>query len=303
MVSPSTSRMFENNELIINYHDAVIYGWDLKLIERRTEWLNDSCIHFFFTLLQQQHQSCVQTSEDASSIRCSFLFMDPSVVSFWMHQCIDQDEIDDFVTSTQFPGKENNRDGIIFIAVNDSMSTKSSSNNAFDSGSHWSLLVIEIAVSERFEIENKEDTAKTALRFSHYDSVRNSGNVKAAEEIAAKICLHVYPEVSVITKSLSVASNFSKVSNGLVHQADTPQQQNSYDCGVHALGAAKILSKYASMTNSTSDKEFKNICDSPHRRLQDLEKCLRIEIGNDSQIFCSRLRHEISSEIRRLHNT
>jgi sentrin-specific protease 8 len=299
MVSPSLSSSlaaFKNNELLINYHDAVIYGSDLKLIERRTEWLNDSCIHFFFThLQQQQHKSCTTPS----TTHRNFLFMEPSVVSFWMHQCMDQDEIYDFVNNTHFPGcKGNNkRDGTIFIAVNDSMSTTSSSSNNNDwqvpgSGNHWSLLVAEVVVSEeRCEKDTKDvSSTRNNLRFWHFDSIRNSGNIQAAEDIAAKICLHVYPKASLMTKS--------------VHRAETPQQQNGYDCGVHVLGAAKILSKYyASMTTlSTSDKGgFTGTSESPCRRLQDLEECLRNEIGNDSQDFCSKLRHKISFEIRRLH--
>ena len=224
--------------------------------------------------------------------------------SFWMHQCMDQDEIDDFVNNTQFPGcKGNNkRGGIISIAVNDNMSTMSSASNNNNnwqvpgSGNHWSLLVADVGVvsEERCEKDTKDASSsmRNTLRFWHFDSIRNSGNIQAAEDIAAKICLHVYPKASILTKS--------------VHQADTPQQQNGYDCGVHVLGAAKILSKYyASMTTTltTSDKGgfTGTTVESPCHRLQDLEEYLRNEIGNDSQDFCSKLRHEISSEIRRLN--
>lgn len=305
MTSPSPSSpaplAFKNDELILNYNDAVIYGCDLRLIERRTEWLNDSCIHFFFTLLEQQRQSCTGISTTVPSTRRSLLFMDPSVVSFWMHQCTDRDEIGDFVKNTQFPGKEGERDGVLFIPVNDNMSTYSTSNNTTwqvsDSGSHWSLLVLGVFFTEKRERENRHFLTRT-LRFWHFDSIRTSGNIQAANDIAAKICLHVYPEAS-ITPAL--ASDLSKVTKGIVHQAETPQQQNGYDCGVHVLGAAKILSKYILMTTFTSDKGFIGTRDSPCRRLKDLEECLRNEIGNDSQGFCSKLRHEISFEIRRLH--
>ena len=272
---PLTLPTFKNDELLFNYHDAVIYGSDLALIERR-EWLNDSCIHFFFTLLQRQQQINVQT------IDRSILFMDPSVVSFWMHLCTDEDEIDDFVKSTPFPGRGNNQNGMIFIAVNDKMSAHSSSyNNAWQvsgNGSHWSLLVIETVSMKN-------------LRFWHFDSVHNSGNIQAAEDIAAKLCLYVYPDALIATKS----------HEKLVRQAETPKQVNGYDCGVHVLGAARIFSKYACTIMPTSDRDNSGTSESSDRRLQDLEKCLRHEVGDDSQDFCSKLRHEISSEIRRLH--
>ena len=236
-------------------------------------------------------------STTVPSTHRSLLFMDPSVVSFWMHQCIDQDEIHDFVKNTQFPGKEGERDGVLFIPVNDNMSTYSTSNNTIwqvsDSGSHWSLLVLEVFCTEERKKDNQNFLTST-LRFWHFDSIRNSGNIQAAKDIAAKICLHVYPKASIIS---ALASDLSKVTEGILHQAETPQQQNGYDCGVHVLGAAKILSNYILMTTLTSDKTR----DSPCRRLQDLEECLRNEIGNDSQGFCSKLRQEISLEIRRLH--
>mmetsp|Transcript_6311 Transcript_6311/g.13060 ORF Transcript_6311/g.13060 Transcript_6311/m.13060 type:complete len:273 (-) Transcript_6311:69-887(-) len=268
MASP-TLPAFKNNELLVNYHDAVIYGWELKLIERRTEWLNDSCIHFFFTHLQQYYKQ--------NTARVPLLFMEPSVVSFWMHQCVDQDEIDDFVTSTSFPGRGDRGDGILFVAVNDQMAKDSSPFlNVSGGGNHWSLLVVQVVASKKRKTD--EEKARTTLQFWHFDSVRNSGNRRAAEDIAAKINLHVYPETS------------SKE----VRLAETPQQENGYDCGVHVLGAAKILSKYLSMTGNDNH--------GSDSRLVDLEQCLRKEMGTSPQKFCSRLRHEISSEIRRLYN-
>lgn len=267
--SSSTLSSFKDNELLINYHDAVIYGWELKLIERRNEWLNDSCINFYFTHLQQHFQALDPAP--------SFLFMDPSVVSFFMHQCVDQDEIEDFVSSTQFPGRGTRGDGIIFIAVNDKMAKNSDPYSVVSGGgSHWSILVVQ-AVSFQ-KRKNDETKSTTTLDFWHFDSVRHSGNRQAAEDIAAKIAKHAFPEGLIGTKN----------SRFITLQATTPQQENGYDCGVHVLGAAKILSNYLSIAGNDS-------------RLGDLEGCLRKEMGNSPQKFCSTLRHEMSSEIRRLH--
>ena len=296
--SPSASQTFKNNELLINYHDAVIYGWELKLIERRTDWLNDSCIHFFFTHLQQLYPLSKTTTVPPATRRPSFLFMDPSVVSFWMHQCVDRDEIDDFVNNTLFPGTGNVSDGTIFIAVNDKMSPKSSPIS-LDSdwqvsggGNHWSLLMIEVRKSGN-EISTRN------LRFWHFDSIRNSGNLQAAQDIAAKISLHVYPGAPILSATKSPKSDSNKTSGGMIHQAQTPQQENGYDCGVHVLGAAKILSKHVSMAVNDNDI---GSCDSQNCRPTDLEECLRRDIGTiNPQNFCTILRNEISSEIRRIY--
>lgn len=212
------------------------------------------------------------------------------MVSFWMHQCVDQDEIEDFVNSTQFPGKGGEeRGGTIFIAINDKMSTNASvlDDNGWQvsgGGSHWSLLVIEV---DSRKAEGSSSTTRKNISFWHFDSIRNSGNSRAAEDVAAKIYSHVYPEASITTQSSS--------GGRMVHPAKTPQQQNGYDCGVHVLGAAKILSNYLS-TTTTIPASDTNGCHP-----QDLEECLRKEMGDSLQDFCSKLRDEISSEIRRLH--
>lgn len=41
------------NDLLLNYHDAVIYRSDLALLDSQTDWLNDACINFQMTRLRQ----------------------------------------------------------------------------------------------------------------------------------------------------------------------------------------------------------------------------------------------------------
>ena len=72
------------NDLILNYHDAVIYQSDLAILKSPTAWLNDACIHFFLTKLQR---------EDGIDPKDTFL--DPSVLSFFMNQCSDEEDIED----------------------------------------------------------------------------------------------------------------------------------------------------------------------------------------------------------------
>ena len=45
-----------NNHHLLNYHDAVIYPSDLVLLDSPTAWLNDACINFQMTRLQQKQE-------------------------------------------------------------------------------------------------------------------------------------------------------------------------------------------------------------------------------------------------------
>jgi hypothetical protein len=40
------------DDLLVNYHDAVIYPSDLALLDSPTDWLNDACINFHMRRLQ-----------------------------------------------------------------------------------------------------------------------------------------------------------------------------------------------------------------------------------------------------------
>ena len=318
---------FKDSDLIINYHDAVIYGSDLKLLKNRTEWLNDSCIHFFFVLLQQRHREQEQEREReqketllSSSSSSSFLFMDPSVVSYWMHQCTDQDDIEDFVNNTNFPkskGRNGNGGGggggVIFIAVNDDMALSSNGWQIPNSGSHWSLLLIIVGCGDdnknnnNNNDEDEDDSEVSHIRsfcFLHFDSIRNSRNIRAANDIAKKIMLHVYSDDNNKRKrdSDSDSSNNDKPK---VIQVETPQQRNGYDCGVHVLGAAKILSSSSTTTSLTiySNNDNNNSDSMNSVRLNSLEESLQQGVGNNSFDFCTKLRDEISSEILHLSSS
>jgi sentrin-specific protease 8 len=187
----------KDSDLILNYHDAVVYGSDLKILQSRTEWLNDACIHFFFNLLQLSEE----THQD--------LYMDPSVLSFFMHQCTDEEDMEDFVTNTKFP-----ETGRIFIPVNDKMALSSAWQQPH-SGNHWSLLVVTTSKKDSFQ-------------FWHFDSVHGSGNSQAAQDVVDKMSQQV----------------FHQGATQLI-QASTPQQANGYDCGVHVLAASKQFSAMA----------------------------------------------------------
>jgi hypothetical protein len=104
---------------VLNYHDAILYPSDISLLRCDHEWLNDACIHFYLTVLQQQHPKVK--------------FMDPSVVTFLMHQC-DPEELIDFTKTfdTNYT--------MFVIPINDCHGNSAAWRNV-GSGSHWSLLI------------------------------------------------------------------------------------------------------------------------------------------------------------------
>lgn len=185
---------FGNNKLILNYHDAVIYGSDLALLDSPTAWLNDACIHFQMTRLQQQQSSN------------STLFFDPSVISFLMHQCTDEEDIHDFKEGY------NNFVNIkkMFVPINNDHAT---SHQRPGGGTHWSLLVVVL-------LEVRQDQRM----YWHFDSIRGN-NFNAARAVANKF--------------ENVFGNSTAAEEVL--ECQTPQQENGYDCGIHVLAAAEAL--------------------------------------------------------------
>ena len=140
------------------------------------------------------------------------MVLDPSVVNFFMHQCTDEDDIDDFASTFEYP----HTGGLILVPLNDAMTTESSSWKSPGGGSHWSLMVIVIDKGERH-----------GIRYWHWDSVpNNSNNIAAAKDVAAKMSENIFSNP-----------------NHEVIQAKAPEQKNGYDCGLHMLATAQIFAK------------------------------------------------------------
>jgi sentrin-specific protease 8 len=198
----SAIHQFGDNELVINYNDAVIYGKDLGLYENRTAWLNDACIHYRLTRLQQKYDP---TSK-------SELFFDPAVVSFLMHQVEDEDEMRDF--SRGYNHFESTKR--IFVPVNDNMGSSHWQTPGL--GSHWSLLVLNVSSEPPISL--------------HFDSVTGS-NQKTAQAVATKL----YQALDTARQSAR-----RDLENNVVQECITPQQKNGFDCGVHVLANAEALS-------------------------------------------------------------
>lgn len=179
------------NRLLLNYHDAVLYESDLALLELPTAWLNDACMNFAMTRLGQKFSQQV-------------VFLDPAVVAFFVHQCVDEDEIQEFIQGNP----QLRTSDLIFIPINNGHAPSNTWHK--QRGTHWSLLVI---------VRNDHGL----VRYLHFDSVSGS-NACTAQAVAEKFTRIFKPQ-----------------SNVVVVECKTPQQSNGYDCGLHVVASAQVL--------------------------------------------------------------
>lgn len=98
--------------------DADIYESDLNLF-RDKNWLNDSCINY-----------CLRQLELKISDK-NYLLMDPSVVSFLVIQCNEEEEYQEVAKGVEIATRE-----WILVPVNNSYSFSTAST-------HWSLLLVQ----------------------------------------------------------------------------------------------------------------------------------------------------------------
>jgi sentrin-specific protease 8 len=253
-----TQRQYGDNELVLNYDDAVIYGKDLGLLERHAAWLNDACIHYQLTRLQQTHDPTAK----------SILFLDPAVVSFLMHQVEDDDEMRDF-TAGYHHFESTKR---IFVPINDNMGSQDWQTPGL--GSHWSLLLVLLS-----PVSSAAEEGTTTPLFFHFDSVTGS-NQKAAHAVATK--LYQAWEMAQVEQHPYPAQVH-------VHKCASHQQRNGFDCGLHLLANAQGLADcidtdlISSRTNTTATE---------------LVDVLEQQLANRSVILAERLRAVIAQDIR-----
>lgn len=190
---------FPTNKLVLNYRDAILYGSDFELLRNEKDWLNDACMHFYLTVLQEGHHD--------------IKFMDPSVITFLKHQC-DEEDLKEFAASF-------NRGCCMYmIPINDGHANSTAWQRP-GGGSHWSLLCVR------------------GEEYLHFDSVVGN-NASAARAVA------------------NIFSQILKHDNAAVREVKTPQQQNGYDCGLHALAAAELLAA-EEFTGSATELAFQEL--------------------------------------------
>jgi sentrin-specific protease 8 len=204
----------DDDELLVNFHDALIYRRDLRILQSPTRWLNSDLIHFHLQCLQhavgQQHYISHHQTLELDKV----MLMDPSVTSFLVHQCNDEDEIQEFRTSY------NNFDGIrwIYLPINDTMMVTGNSDWWTSQGSHWSLLRIHLpAAADHTGTSSGQEVGSA----EHYNSMRGT-NQPAAISVYEKMqrCLVVQKR---------------RFEPRLRAMENVPQQSNGYDCGLHVL--------------------------------------------------------------------
>eukprot|EP00578_Thalassiosira_sp_NH16_P022821 CAMPEP_0181104694 /NCGR_PEP_ID=MMETSP1071-20121207/15569_1 /TAXON_ID=35127 /ORGANISM="Thalassiosira sp., Strain NH16" /LENGTH=309 /DNA_ID=CAMNT_0023187919 /DNA_START=110 /DNA_END=1036 /DNA_ORIENTATION=- len=268
--------MESTKEHFLNYRDAVIYPSDLAILDSPTAWLNDACINFQMTRLQQtQDERRNAAKEDESEQKrqkkgaddgdgersdlLEDLFIDPSVISFLVHQLNEDDEdydveLSNLNASWKLPqpptsghqcinmkklGKEElhakkssqtYQRKRVFISISDQFAASRSTFTLPGGGNHWSLLLWEIDTLY-YEAEDGFN-ALVGVGFHHFDSSRGF-NEAAAIVVAKK--LH-----RVLCASMSKNDGVADVVEVL--ECETPQQRNGYDCGIFALGFADALS-------------------------------------------------------------
>ena len=249
-----------DDKLLINYNDACIYGRDLRLLDDRHAWLNDACIHYQFMRLQSQF--------DAGGV--GVLFLDPSVISFFMHQCQDEDEIEEFCQGyDRFASQKT-----IFIPVNDNLTRSLQETVPGKAGTHWSLLVAIIGY-----------TGSHRIPFLHFDSVQTSGNGHVAKAVATKFSLAYYDFCCRQQHQSQSRSSFA-----CLQECKAPHQANGYDCGVHVLAVAEILAKSmpSSMPSLARDDDDVGIS---------IQQCCEKALQCNS-FDCETIRKQIAQDIR-----
>jgi sentrin-specific protease 8 len=213
---------YDDDQLIINYNDVCVYGRDYKLLKTDDSWLNDTIMQYQLVRLQEVYAPHKHT-----------LFLDPAVISFFMHQCEDLDEFIDFWNGCNNGFENSHR---IVLPINDTMSS-SNKNWCCDTGTHWSLLVLDIP----------NDTATSNLAGYHFDSITQSGNYSSAQDVARKMQSLFDMKNPQRNTSLETTNTQSHSLNAtmmeVIQECVVPKQCNGYDCGVHALINAETIAR------------------------------------------------------------
>eukprot|EP00985_Skeletonema_marinoi_P021616 scaffold13365_cov119-Skeletonema_marinoi.AAC.1 len=290
------------NKLILNYlGDAVIYSSDLALIDCPNSWLNSDLIHFHFLRLQNEPNLVVGSvdvksgKEDAaadsrgeySNIDC--LFLDPTVISFIMHQLdeSDEDEVSS-LTSAWNLSPPNDADATqqnikrIFLPINDEhqSSRMNYTPGQHAGGSHWSLLVIDIITTT-----SKNNETKPKIQFYSFDS-HHGYNISAAKAVANKM-------YSLFQHHYSSLQKDDAITRVNVIECQALQQNNGYDCGVYTLGFAEALLRLS------NDKSGSNNGLLDEKAIEAAFTSYMNDMGGQIH-FASNLRGRIGDDIRKL---
>jgi Ulp1 family protease len=203
------------NKFIVNYKDACIYQSDLNILRSRDGWINDSIINY--------HMKRFYHSNPTTSTKIPWNFVDPTVVSYFVHQLSmdDSEDVDELrsLGCTWIDASKEYTTYYIFVPINSNFSK--SNHDAFTSGHglHWSLLLMIFH--------------EGLIYFYHFDS-SNGLNSAAAEIVATRMTFIL---------SLVWNDNKEEMFNEEVRITECKciQQCNVYDCGIHTLIHAEAI--------------------------------------------------------------
>jgi hypothetical protein len=342
--SPRRRRQqFGDDELIVNYRDAVVYGRDLKLLESPSSWLNDSLVHF--GMLRLLHGSCrTPTDSDnnsgsnggakrarrwiddsstlASSSPGGVLCVDPSVLSFLMHQVLggedEDEELQDFCLSHNcFRGIQ-----VVFLPVNDDFADPhwaARAHTGTAAGTHWSLLVAVASAADR----DGEENVRGPLQFHHFDSVRGHNRATAVavatlwsrvwqmaqesapvgEAVAKKEAAPPTTAAAPAAEAPAPGSLASLNSTTVrVRECAGPQQSNGYDCGLHVLGSVEAILLLLLSERDRCPRKPMTAAAAAAAGIDEgtAEAAVAEYFGFDQAEACTRLRQRMAREIRDL---
>ena len=264
--------------MILNYHDAVLYQSDLAILQSPRQWLNDACIHFFLTRLSQLHHSHSSTADSPTVMR--YTFVDPSVLSFFMHQWDEEeDDSDDDVLGLKQQQQEQ-QPAAFFLPINDNYVSQSWATPG--GGTHWSLLLVTVFYARsKTDDDTAHGASPSSTTFWHFDSSAGS-NRGAARAVANKI-QKVFSTWNRDDRDAGAASTPQ------LHECTVPQQSNGYDCGLYMLATAEALA--AGLTSS-----FRN-GHGPTKK--ELEQMVQASVAT-SPSFCQALRTRVAKDVERL---
>lgn len=260
---------YEDDDLVLNFHDACIYGRDLRLLEDPKAWLNDSCIHYYITSLHRATKpadDCI--SRNKRSKFCD-VFLDPTAAFCLVHQCTDDDEVLDWLEGYDHFQSIHR----VFIPISDTFASSFEDRQIPGLGTHWTLLLL-----QRHEMEEIPIPFPDGFHFdsASHDNSTDSANLRAAQSFLSQWdrmwqCWynqqHNVPQVSPaeqpqhqhnhdhsalpLCRTPAVAATSTAITatttqclttqRERIQSCRTPQQMNGYDCALHTLLAIRVL--------------------------------------------------------------
>lgn len=216
--------------VIDSFRDADLTRADLMLFSGGC-WLNSSCINYAYRRIEEELENELrQSSEDAEmnakrlSTLQSILMMDPSVVSFLVLQCTEDDEFEEF-----YNGIEVYNRSWILLPVNNNESFESN-----ESASHWSLLACHVSSGTLLHFDSSrlanneaaKRVAKNLYRLLKRKDAPKVINVASAPQQTNGYDCGIY----VILASKRIAQLILSATLHVPSVAATPSQMTTTDC-------------------------------------------------------------------------